>query len=153
VLLTGDGSMALTIQELATMIKNNLKIVAFVINNEGYTIERLIWGAKQPYNDIAPTNYAHLLPLYHHPDPDNSFHRASTKKELELILGMQALKNPQNLQLVELVVPKLDTSWRLGTQLAWRSEEHKEYLTNEGFVDTYGNWGLDGVAGGDVKWS
>jgi pyruvate decarboxylase len=153
VLLTGDGSMALTIQELGTMIKNNLKIVVFVINNEGYTIERLIWGARQPYNDIVPTNYSHLLPLYHHPDPDNSFHRASTKKELELILGMQALKSPQNLQLVELVVPKLDTSWRLGTQLAWRSEEHKEYLTKEGFVDTYGNWGLDGVAGGDVKWS
>jgi pyruvate decarboxylase len=153
VLMTGDGSMALTIQELGTMIKTKLKIIVFVINNEGYTIERLIWGAKQPYNDIVPTNYAHLLPLYHHPSPDTSFHRATTKAELTEILAKKEVQNPECLQLVELVVPKLDTSWRLGTQLAWRGEEHKKYLTDEGFVDTYGNWGLDGVAGGDVKWS
>jgi pyruvate decarboxylase len=153
ILMTGDGSMALTIQEIGTMIKANSKIVVFVINNQGYTIERLIWGAKQPYNDIVPTNYSHLLALYNHPEPDTSFHRATTKKELSMILSMKAVKDPQSLQLVELVVPKLDTSWRLGTQLAWRSEEHKEYLTKEGFVDTYGGWGLEGAAGGDVKWS
>ncbi|KAH7392009.1 pyruvate decarboxylase-like protein [Phaeosphaeria sp. MPI-PUGE-AT-0046c] len=153
ILMTGDGSMALTIQELGTMIKNKCKTVVFVINNAGYTIERLIWGAKQPYNDIAPSNYAHLLPLFHHPNPASSFHRATTKAELEDILKKDELKNPKELQLVELVLDKLDTSWRLGTQLAWRSEEHKKYLTDEGFVDTYGGWGLQGAAGGDVKWS
>lgn len=47
VLFTGDGSMALTIQEVGTMIKAKCKAVLFVINNEGYTIERLIWGARQ----------------------------------------------------------------------------------------------------------
>jgi len=124
-----------------------------VINNEGYTVERLIWGAQQPYNDIVPSNYAHLLPLFKHPSPESSFHRASTKAELTEILGKKEVQEPQCLQLVELVVNKMDTSWRLGTQLAWRSEEHKRYLTEEGFVDTYGGWGLDGVAGGDVKWS
>lgn len=46
-LFTGDGSMALTIQEVGTMIKAGLKMVIFVINNAGYTIERLIWGARQ----------------------------------------------------------------------------------------------------------
>jgi pyruvate decarboxylase len=153
ILITGDGSMALTIQELGTMIKAKLKIVVFVINNEGYTIERLIWGAKQAYNDIVPTDYKHLLPLYKHPDPEKAFHRATTKEELSEILAKKEVSSPENLQLVELVIPKLDTSWRLGTQLAWRSEEHKKYLTDEGFVDTYGGWGLDGIAGGDVKWS
>ncbi|KAH7082083.1 pyruvate decarboxylase-like protein [Paraphoma chrysanthemicola] len=153
VLITGDGSMALTIQEIGTMIKARLNIVVFVINNAGYTIERLIWGAKQPYNDIVPTNYAHLLPLFHHPDAQNAYHRVTTKKELTEVLGKDGVQNPKGVVLVELVMEKLDTSWRLGTQLAWRSEEHKQYLTDEGFVDTYGGWGLEGVAGGDVKWS
>ncbi|USP78278.1 Pyruvate decarboxylase [Curvularia clavata] len=153
ILFTGDGSMALTIQEVGTMIKSQCKAVLFVINNEGYTIERLIWGARQPYNDIVPHNYAHLLPLYHHPDPASSFHRATTKEELTAILAKPQVQQPENLQLVELVLDKLDTSWKLGTTLAWRSEEHKEYLTREGFVDTYGGWGLDGKAGGSVKWS
>jgi pyruvate decarboxylase len=152
-LMTGDGSMALTIQELGTMIHAKLPIVVFVINNAGYTIERLIWGARQPYNDITPTNYSHLLPLFNHPSPETSFHRVTTKQELTDVLKKDTLRQPKHLQLVELVMDKLDTSWRLGTQLAWRSEEHKEYLTNEGFMDTYGGWGLDGVAGGDVKWS
>ncbi|EUC49429.1 hypothetical protein COCMIDRAFT_23005 [Bipolaris oryzae ATCC 44560] len=153
ILVTGDGSMALTIQEIGTMIKAKCKAVIFVINNEGYTIERLIWGARQPYNDIVPHNYSHLLPLYHHPDPASSFHRAATKEELTAILAKPQVQQPENVQLVELVLDKLDTSWKLGTTLAWRSEEHKEYLTREGFVDTYGGWSLEEKAGGSVKWS
>lgn len=47
ILMTGDGSMALTIQEIGTMIKAKCKAIVFVINNEGYTVERLIWGARQ----------------------------------------------------------------------------------------------------------
>ncbi|CAO2653085.1 Nn.00g024960.m01.CDS01 [Neocucurbitaria sp. VM-36] len=153
-LCTGDGSLALTIQEIGTMIKAGIKPILFVINNDGYTVERLIWGARQPYNDIPPTNYAHLLPLYHHPSPSTSFHRATTKAELTALLAKPELQDPPHLQLVELVLDKMDTSWKLGTQLAWRSEEHKEYLTREGFVDTYGGWALEGgKAGGDVKWS
>ncbi|CAE7014190.1 Pyruvate decarboxylase [Pyrenophora teres f. teres] len=153
ILLTGDGSMALTIQEIGTMIKNKCKSIIFVLNNDGYTVERLIWGARQPYNDIVPHNYSHLLPLYSHPNPEASFHRATTKEELRAILEKPQLQQPENVQLVELVLDKMDTSWKLGTVLAWRSEEHKEYLTREGFVDTYGGWGLDGKAGGNVKWS
>lgn len=152
------------------MIKAKCKTVIFVINNEGYTIERLIWGARQrkypfphlafffhsqflAYNDIVPHNYSHLLPLYHHPDPASSFHRAATKEELTAILAKPQVQQPENVQLVELVLDKLDTSWKLGTTLAWRSEEHKEYLTREGFVDTYGGWSLEEKAGGSVKWS
>ncbi|KAF3044169.1 hypothetical protein E8E11_000879 [Didymella keratinophila] len=153
VLITGDGSMALTIQEIGTMIKAGIAPIIFVINNEGYTVERLIWGAQQPYNDIVPHDYSHLLPLYHHPDPDMSFHRASTKVELELMLAQKCIKTPETLQLIELVVPKMDTSWRLGAQLAWRGEKDAERLTREGFVDTYGGWGLEGVERGSVKWS
>jgi pyruvate decarboxylase len=62
VLITGDGksafrngaailmqvgSMALTIQEIGTMIKAGIAPLIFVINNKGYTVERLIWGAQQ----------------------------------------------------------------------------------------------------------
>jgi pyruvate decarboxylase len=45
--LTGPGSMALTIQEIGTMIKAGIAPIIFVINNDGYTVERLIWGAQQ----------------------------------------------------------------------------------------------------------
>ncbi|KAF9691084.1 hypothetical protein EKO04_011180 [Ascochyta lentis] len=152
------------------MIKADMAPIIFVINNAGYTVERLIWGAHQRehpprfslkrradvqvvYNDIVPHAYSHLLPLYHHPSPSPSFHRAATKTELATILANPGVRHPHTLQLVELVLPKLDTSWRLGSQVAVRSEEQKARLTREGFVDTYGGWGVDGVVGGSVKWS
>ncbi|ORY12492.1 pyruvate decarboxylase [Clohesyomyces aquaticus] len=153
ILITGDGSMALTIQEIGTMIKSGIKPLVFVINNEGYTVERMIWGAQQSYNDIVPTKYSHLLPLFMHPSPEKSFHIAKTKAELSAIFEKEELKNPETLQLVEIVVDKMDTAWRLGSQLAWRGERAREYLTKEGFVDTYGGWGLESVPSEDVKWS
>lgn len=69
------------------------------------------------------------------------------------MLAKPELQHPQSLQLVELVIPKLDTAWRLGGTLALRSQEAKDYLDREGFVDAYGGWGLEaGSASGAVKW-
>ena len=52
VLLIGDGSLQLTVQSLSTMIRQQLKPIIFVVNNDGYTVECLIHGMKEPYNDI-----------------------------------------------------------------------------------------------------
>lgn len=64
VLLIGDGSLQLTVQALSTMIRKNIKPVIFVINNDGYTVERLIHGMKEPYNDIQMWNYKQLPSLF-----------------------------------------------------------------------------------------
>jgi indolepyruvate decarboxylase len=61
VLVTGDGSHQLTAQEIGQFGRLGLKPVVFVLNNNGYLIERLL--CKDPtiaYNDIAPWNYAEL---------------------------------------------------------------------------------------------
>lgn len=61
VLLIGDGSAQLTIQELGTMLEQKINPVVVLINNDGYTVERAIHGATQPYNDIHGYNWQ-LLP-------------------------------------------------------------------------------------------
>ena len=48
ILLIGDGSFQLTVQELSTMIRQDIKPVIFLINNDGYTVERLIHGMEEP---------------------------------------------------------------------------------------------------------
>lgn len=61
-LFTGDGSHQLTAQEIGQFKRYGVKPVVFVLNNDGYLIERLL--CKDPeieYNDIAAWNYA-LLP-------------------------------------------------------------------------------------------
>jgi indolepyruvate decarboxylase len=60
-LVTGEGSHQLTAQEISQFGRLKLKPVVFVLNNNGYLIERLL--CKEPaiaYNDIASWNYAEL---------------------------------------------------------------------------------------------
>ena len=62
VLFVGDGSFQVTCPDLSTMIRNRLKPVIFLINNEGYTIERVI--CDRPYNDLQPWRYHKLVDVF-----------------------------------------------------------------------------------------
>ena len=62
VLFVGDGSFQVTCQDLSTMIRNRLKPIIFLINNDGYTIERVI--CDRPYNDIQPWHYHKLVDVF-----------------------------------------------------------------------------------------
>jgi indolepyruvate decarboxylase len=62
VLFVGDGSFQVTCQDLSTMIRNHLKPVIFLINNDGYTIERVI--VDRTYNDLQPWNYHKLVEVF-----------------------------------------------------------------------------------------
>jgi indolepyruvate decarboxylase len=44
------------------MIRNHLKPVIFLLNNDGYTIERVI--VDHPYNDIQPWHYHKLVDVF-----------------------------------------------------------------------------------------
>ncbi len=92
IVFVGDGAFQLTCQELSTVIRNNLNPIVFLINNEGYTIERLIIDG--PYNDIQPWKY-HLLPqvfsggwgceVYTEGDLEEALEKARKNQELSLI--------------------------------------------------------------------
>ena len=43
----------MTVQELGTVIRHGLAPTVIVVDNDGYTVERAIHGAAEPYNDIA----------------------------------------------------------------------------------------------------
>jgi len=62
VLFVGDGAFQVTCQDLSTMIRNHLKPVIFLINNDGYTIERVI--CDRSYNDIQPWQYHKLASIF-----------------------------------------------------------------------------------------
>lgn len=61
ILITGDGSHQLTAQEVSQFYRFDLKPMIFVLNNDGYLIERLL--CKNPetyYNDLAKWHYSKL---------------------------------------------------------------------------------------------
>ena len=60
ILLTGEGSLQMTVQELSTVMRHDLKPFIFVINNAGYTVERAVLGKSAKYNDVANWRYSEL---------------------------------------------------------------------------------------------
>lgn len=144
VLITGDGSLNLTIQEIGTMIVQDLRPVIVVINNAGYTIERVIHGARQAYNDINPVRFRHLLAAFAHPEPESHFHRAESKEEFERLFREKGerLRDPKMTTVVELVLDKMDVPWRLAKQILTKGPEYKQYLLDEGFIRE-GRVGID----------
>lgn len=133
ILITGDGSFALTMQEVGTMIKNKLAPIIFIINNDGYTVERVIHGARQPYNDINRLDFAQVFPLFSHPDPHANYHRCSTPTELEEVLDQLPQKRPENAVLIEIIMDKFDVPWRLSARMALRGPQAVQTLRDEGF--------------------
>jgi indolepyruvate decarboxylase len=61
VLLTGEGAHQVTAQEISQFARLNIRPIVFVLNNNGYLIERLL--CKDPasaYNDVAQWHYSEL---------------------------------------------------------------------------------------------
>lgn len=85
VLLIGDGSLHLTVQALSTMIRKDIKPVIFVINNDGYTVERLIHGMEETYNDIQMWDYKKLPEVFGGKDKV-VVHDVKTSNELKSVM-------------------------------------------------------------------
>ncbi|MBV8067836.1 MAG: alpha-keto acid decarboxylase family protein [Candidatus Eremiobacteraeota bacterium] len=59
-LFTGEGSLQMTVQEISTILRHDLKPFIFVGNNGGYTVERAVLGRDAQYNDVANWRYSEL---------------------------------------------------------------------------------------------
>ncbi|MGO2367914.1 MAG: alpha-keto acid decarboxylase family protein [Serratia sp. (in: enterobacteria)] len=112
VLLIGDGSAQLTAQELGSMLRDGLKPVIFLLNNDGYTVERAIHGPQQRYNDIAQWNWT-LLPQALAGEHPVKTLRVTEPEQLRQAL--KALADSQQLAFVEVVLPKMDIPELLDT--------------------------------------
>ncbi|SPO29447.1 probable PDC1 - pyruvate decarboxylase, isozyme 1 [Ustilago trichophora] len=129
-LFVGDGSLQLTVQEIGTMIKHGLTPYLFVLNNDGYEIERQIHGPQRSYNDIPPYDHSLLLDFFgndkfasnaesHKNDPQRSkkqFYRVQTKAELDQLLKDEAFNKPDRIRLVEIMMKRGDAPVALRRQ-------------------------------------
>jgi alpha-keto-acid decarboxylase len=105
VLLIGDGAAQLTVQELGTFSREGLSPVIVVVNNDGYTVERMIHGKDEPYNDIVSWSWADIptaLGVTNH-----LTFRAQTYGELDDAF-VAAAEQRDRMVLIEAIVPRLD---------------------------------------------
>lgn len=90
ILVVGEGSLQMTVQEIGSYIRFGFKPTIFVINNNGYSIERAINGPKQGYNDVSMLwDHQKMLEFFgareDHGIKSNSF-KCESIEELEKVL-------------------------------------------------------------------
>ena len=86
ILLTGEGSLQMTVQELSTVMRHDLKPFIFVINNSGYTVERAVLGKDAKYNDVANWRYSELPNVFSR-DKKAETYVVKTSNELQKVLA------------------------------------------------------------------
>lgn len=105
ILFIGDGSFQITAQEISTLLRYKQKPIIFLINNDGYTIERYILGESSSYNDISPWNYA-KLPTVLHNNARPFCTMVETTQELETALWHASQR--ERLAFIEVKIPMMD---------------------------------------------
>lgn len=115
ILIDGDGSFQVTAQELSTIMRERLNVAIFIVNNGGYTYERMIHGKDESYNDIAKWNYLALPAAFGAPE-DYPVHtaRVRTWRDLQEVLESEHFKNGVGLTLVDVIMDKFDVGPKAG---------------------------------------
>lgn len=106
ILIIGDGSFQLTVQELSTILRQNLNPIIFLINNNGYTVERAIHGQNEPYNDIQMWDYTKLANVF---GTEEKSLTCKVENEIELQEVLTKISNDKDqLTFVEVVMSQGD---------------------------------------------
>lgn len=107
ILITGEGSHQLSAQEISTIMRNNLKPIIIVINNSGYTIERLLaCNPMDKFNDIAKWNYSKLPGVF---EGEYCSICASTNEEFDLALNIAKKEQRHKMCYIEAKISMFDT--------------------------------------------
>ena len=108
VVLTGDGALQMTAQEISTLIRQRCPAIVVVINNDGYLVEREL-HVDGAYNDLQMWRYAEMPRVF---DPAGDFavgSRAATEEELVAALD-RARRDKGKFHLIEAWLPNRDCS-------------------------------------------
>ena len=95
----------MTAQELSTLLGRNLNPIIFLLNNDGYTIERLIYGAESSYNDLNPWRYGRFPAVV---DPSERMVTHCVRNRAQLDLALEAASDTARPHLIEIVLPRMD---------------------------------------------
>lgn len=95
-------------------------VLSFLINNDGYTIERAIHGPQESYNDITTWDHTHMLQFFGANDGDKRTTQVRSKAEMEAVLEESPApqkRGQDTLRLIEVFMDRMDVPWRLKRQI------------------------------------
>ncbi|KAI9480848.1 MAG: thiamine diphosphate-binding protein [Benjaminiella poitrasii] len=124
-LFCGDGSFQLTCQEVSVILRHGLTPVIFILNNDGYLIEKLIHGPHRDYNNFQMWQYSKTLDYFGAPLERNTkvgssqvgFQGKVTNRS-EFEQAMKTVQSQRNkIHFLEVVMPRFDAPRELILQV------------------------------------
>lgn len=112
ILVQGDGSAQMTVQELSSYLRYDIQAPEiFLLNNEGYTVERIIKGPTRSYNDIKDDwNWTGLFKVFG--DVNCEKHSSETINTTEQLGDLFNRKRSGKIDFFELRLAKMDAPQR-----------------------------------------
>lgn len=118
-LFVGDGSFQLTAQEISIFIRQGLTPVIFLLNNDGYLMEKLIHGPERSYNNFQMWEYSKSLDYFgghletnktkgKNPSLIGLETKVSTRQEFEDAMEL-VTQQPDKIHFLEVVMPEFDS--------------------------------------------
>ncbi|WP_311747983.1 alpha-keto acid decarboxylase family protein [Proteus penneri] len=120
ILITGEGSHQLTVQEISQFVRFGLKPIILILNNDGYLIERLLCDYPEAYyNDLVQWNYHQLPKAFGAKD----WHCEKVTTIDELNKALEVAESTDSASYIEIVTERYEAS-----ELAKKLKESKSSL-------------------------
>lgn len=125
ILFVGDGAFQMTMQEVSTLIKWNLKPYIFVMNNEGYSIDRFLHHrTHKSLYDVQPWNYLNLFNVFGATDYETR--KIVTLGDLKDMIYDKHFGIDDKIRMMEIMVPSTDVPQALVDRWVKEKEEYKK---------------------------
>ncbi|AQZ09196.1 THI3 (YDL080C) [Zygosaccharomyces parabailii] len=126
VLFIGDGAFQLTAQELSTMIRWRLTPYIFIMNNQGYSVDRFL-HSNASYYDIQPWDYSRLPEIFGAQDYESR--KIVTVGDFQSMVKDPNFANAERIRILEIMLPPMDVPQALRER--WVQEEKRELERRE----------------------
>lgn len=104
ILITGEGSHQLTAMEVGNMLRHGVKPIVIVLNNQGYTIERVLSDhPDDKFNDIMQMNYSKFARVF---EGDIWATKVGTEEDFDKALKVTQIMN--KMCYIEICTEKMD---------------------------------------------
>lgn len=120
ILFVGDGAFQLTAQELSTIVRWKLKPYIFIMNNQGYSVDRYLHHRSDAsYYDVQPWKYLNFLKLFGATAFETR--KIVTVGDFKEMLAEKEFGIPDKIRMIEIMLPQSDVPETLVAR--WQAEK------------------------------
>ena len=140
ILITGEGAHQISAMEIGTMLKTGVKPIVIVINNNGYTTERLLSdNSHAKFNDITQMNYSKFARAF---EGDVWATKVNSEEDLDKALKVTQIMNKMCYievctdkfdapQLMLDIAKKINNNFNIMPEIISTEENIEDYMDND----------------------